>query len=142
MTQESCISSACAVSTTGTDDDNTDDFFGLGTTTPFSTAYATTCPNALAAGTITSGFAIGTATFASTDSTCKTTPTSVDYVPVGVCYLDTSPSDGTVMGSVMLTADSNNNILFSFYANPDITCSSTPTVQMAQQESCTCLPDR
>ena len=131
-----CASSSCAVPPM------TDDT--MSSSMPMMpSATVATCPNALATGTIKTGYAISSANYASTDTACAATPTSVSYLPVGTCFLDTS-SDGTTLGSYMLTADSGNNIFVSYYdySSTGNTCTGTPSVTTLPKQACTCLSDR
>ena len=73
-------------------------------------------------GSITTGYALATAIFASTDSKC-TDPISGTIYAVGVCISNSASS------SLMITADSSNNLYSSNYATS--ACSGTPTAVYA-----------
>ena len=134
VAQGPCRTSPCAAQDMG--GDNT-------TSMSIPMQSATTCPNALPVGTVKTGFAVMSANYASTDTSCASTPTSVTYYPVGKCLLSTS-SDGTTSGSYMYTADSGKNLFASYYdySSTGNTCTGTPSVTTLPKQACTCLSDR
>ena len=69
-----------------------------------------------AGGTITTGYAVTTASFAATDKQCQT-PTSGSLVPLGVCKVVPSTTSQPASISYKLSADSNGNLYYTLYGN-------------------------
>ena len=133
-----CSASPCsldAMSMSTNDDTNSG---SSAMTMPMMPSYsATTCPNALATGLIATGYAVSSASYASTDTTCLN-PTSVTYTPVGVCFQDISNDGITILGSQKLTADSSGNLFWWYYdyTTTNLCDGTSYSVTMIPQQAC------
>ena len=88
-------------------------------------------------GTVTTGFAIAAASYASTDTTCSS-PVAYTIYPLSSCIPTSSSShDDTSRGGAIGTADANGNIYVSYYSSK--TCTGTSTSSSAAAKvGCTC----
>ena len=96
-----------------------------------------TCTGATT-GSITSGYAIISANYASTDTSCSS-PTNFMVYPLNSCIQSYSSSNsGTATGGLKASADSNGNLYYSSYSSG--TCSGTPisSAAFSPKSGCTC----
>ena len=100
-------------------------------TTSGTQSSAVTCAgvasSAVPTATVTTGYALLTATFAPTDTKCQQAPSVGIFAPLGRCIVAPSSTSQTASTSYIYSADTNGNVYYTFYGNTGCTGVATGT---------------